>query len=349
MAFFSFDVSGLSQSHGALASLLVQGSPDKHLTESVDAVSLAFMAHHNRQLPFDRLARAKYIEAIRQINKVLKSPHLATADTTLQSVLLLDLYEKLVNRDQLDASAWIAHVNGAVALVKARGTRNVSSHTARQLAWRLITMTIIGCAVVSMRILDALLELRQNFRPFYLENDNKWRIAELCFNLVDLKADISEGRLITKTDILGAGWALESRFAAMQEELLLSWVDDPPVLADHYDLDQDHFVTQGANVFRTMRDLSQINPASPPSCEIIEASLREICASAPQFFLAGARPGNELPFSLSQIQQCYALLPPLYMASQLSKDPKVRAWVIGIMHHMAKAGMWEWREESPRF
>lgn len=223
MAFFSFDVSGLSQSHGALASLLVQGSPDKHLTESVDAVSLAFMAHHNRQLPFDRLARAKYIEAIRQINKVLKSPHLATADTTLQSVLLLDLYEKLVNRDQLDASAWIAHVNGAVALVKARGTRNVSSHTARQLAWRLITMTIIGCAVVSMRILDALLELRQNFRPFYLENDNKWRIAELCFNLVDLKADISEGRLITKTDILGAGWALESRFAAMQEELLLSW------------------------------------------------------------------------------------------------------------------------------
>ncbi|MCJ1330596.1 hypothetical protein MMC10_007281 [Thelotrema lepadinum] len=359
MAFFSSYVPGLSHAHDTLAALTEQAGQGSHLVESVDAVSLVFLAHHYRDPKLSRLASGKYLKAIQQINQVLQNPQLAIEDSTLQSVLLLDLYEKLANREHLDAQSWIAHVNGAVALVKVRGQGNISNDNARQLSKRLLTTSIISCAVASMRVPEALVDLHNRLDPYFLRSNVKWRMSELAINLISFQADMYEGILATDTDILDAAWILEARFIAMQNELLPFWQPkrvtiapgNPLVYAQHYDLYQDQYITQGSMVFRTWRLLlhntiqtysSRNAPADDGAVEtsqkITDLTSQEICAAVPQFILKEAKPTNALPLTSQQILQCYALLPPLYIAGRMSKDPGVRPWVIGILKYMARVG-----------
>lgn len=359
MAFFSFYVSGLSRTHGALTSLSEQATPGNHLTDSVDAVSFAFMAHHYRRSGFDKLARAKYLKAIQHLNKILQSPSLAATDTTLQSVLLLDLCEKFANHSSLDPNSWLAHVNGALALVRVRGHRNLSSQTARQLAARLITTSMISCIAASIRVPAPLLDLRRSLDPFFPKTDAKWRMPDIVISLIDLQVDIHEGKLAADADILDAAWALEARFVKFRNELLSFWqpahiiapLHNSLILGSYYGLYHDHFVTQGWNVFRTMRMLLHSiiqnysvgnagtdHDTSSASRKIMELSSQEICSSAPQFILEEARAENALPFAPLQTLQLYALVPNLYVAGHLSRDPRIRMWVITILKHMAEVG-----------
>ena len=370
MTFFSFYIFGLSRTHGALAPLSEQAPPGSHLTESVDAVSLAFIAHHHRRREFSELARNKYLKAIQQINKVLQIPERAIEDTTLQSVLLLDLYEKIANREHLDSRSWIAHVNGALALIKARGVRNFSSETARQLALRFITTSTISCNVACQRVPDALLDLRRSLDPYFERCDVKWRMGDLAISLINLKVDIREGKFASNSDICEAAWALDARFAALHSELSPFWKParimtapgTPQAFSRYYDLYRDHFVTQGSNVFRSLRlvlhsmiqsysrdspttgqagQAGQACQAGQVSRQIINETCREICAAAPQFILKDARPENALPFTPLQILQNYAVLPPLHLAGQMSTETSVRTWVVEFMRYMAEAGEME--------
>lgn len=51
---------------------------------------------------------------------------------------------------------------------------------------------------------------------------------------------------------------------------------------------------------------------------------KQICASAPQFFLPDARVENARHFSPLQKLQCSTLLTPLFLASQLSVDHRMQ-------------------------
>ena len=359
MVFFSSYVPGLSHTHDTLASLADEAGPGNHLTESVDAVSLAFLAHHHKDPKLSGLARGKYLKAIQQVNQVLRNPQLAITDTTLQSVLLLDLFEKLANREHLDSQSWIAHVNGAVALVKARGQGNINTHNARQLAKRLLTTSVVSCAVANIRVPDALIDLHKRLDPYFPRSNGKWRMAELAIDLINFQVDVHEGILAADNDILDAAWNIEALFITMQNEMLPFWepmhvaVDpgNPLIFAQHYDLYDDQYVSQGSMVFHTWRLLlhdtiqSYSSKSIPDDATAVETSRKitdttsqEICAAVPQFILKEAKPANALPFTPQQILQCYAFLPPLYIAGSMSKDPALRPWVIGILKYMAEAG-----------
>ena len=351
---------GVSRTHDALAYLYAQAAEGSQLSESVDAVSLAFLARHHRHAPLADLARSKYSTALRQVNRSLQRPQLATTDVTLQCVLLLDLYEKMVNSEELAPSNWMAHVNGALALASARGNRNFDSSTARRLGKRLVSTLVISCLAASARVPAALSGLCRGLDPHFPKDDIKWQSNFLVTDLINLQADVKEGKFPSDAHALAALWAFEAGLAAKHTEWSPSWqpvrvaTDSPLVLENHYDLYRDHFVTQGANVFRmarlllhqTVQEYAAGDDARPDvrteSRRTIEGTARAICASAPQFFLPGARPANAdtraLPLTPAQVLECYAVLSPLYLAGQASADAALRAWVVATMRHMADAG-----------
>ncbi|KAK9481726.1 hypothetical protein V1527DRAFT_478754 [Lipomyces starkeyi] len=359
-AFFTFYVFGLSRSYDTLASLYEQAGPGGHLWASVDAVSLAFLAQQQHgSSEITRLAYQSYVTAIQRVNHALKDSSLAVTDPVLQSVLLLDLYEKMVTRNPQSIVSWMGHVNGGLALVILRGRRNLKSYISRRLVTRLITTLIISCAAASVRIPRALEELSHEHVPKLPEDDAKWTHNGLVMAVVNFNADVREGKFSSGMEVVAEAKRLDEAFAAREAALPLERrpvrvtieEDNPLVLEGFYHQYQDHFITQGRNVFRIMRlllndviqqhivveeDASDSN--AKISRKIIECTARGICASVPQFVLPGIRLENQVPFSPLQALHCYTLLGPLYIAGQLSRDCRLRCWVLNTLHHIAATG-----------
>ena len=397
MTFFSSYIAGLSRTHDMLAPVyedsitIGHGSTSSHyLSDSVDAVSLAFMAHHQpqhqNQPALWALARKRYQGAIQQVRAALLDKERAVRDDTLQSVLMLDLYEKIANRGPPKPDVWMVHVNGALALIKARGaTRNLDSQTARRLASRVITTLTVSASVMGIRIPEAVVELYRDLSVYFPRTDVKWRVIGLIHEQQAFHADVTEGKYASNEEALKGALRIDARFAAVREELEPLWrptqvplhtAPNPlvPRGDSHFNLYKDHITTQGANVFRTMRlflhtVIQQLlndvagergvttnnnndgnedsgngggassgldrNVILAASHAIINETIYEICAAVPQFILPGARPINNVPFAPLQTMQCYAMLPPMFAAAQLSNDVEVRGWAVRALRYMA--------------
>jgi len=366
IAFFTYYVFGVAQSNDSLVSLYKRAIPGSHLTESVDAASLAFLAYHHRNQALQQFAQAKYLAALRLLNNALQDAELAVADATLQSVLLLDLYEKMSNRSACRPESWMAHVNGALALAELRGEQNFRCHTSRRLSLRLTVTVNISCHAISMHVPETLVRLYKGLESFSDSSDIKWRLKGLMMSFINFKADIRQGGFASEESnlVLGRAWDFEQQFAAMEKTLSVFWktktvvaeTNSPLAFRQQYEIYPDHLVTQGANVLRTMRLLlhglihdhtvspehesaDQTQPLAP-SRQIIENTASAICASTPQFVLVGAKAGNTIPFSPLQTLQCYSMLPHLYIAGKMSKDKYTRDWVINMVEYLAEtAGM----------
>ncbi|KAK9369405.1 hypothetical protein V1509DRAFT_620709 [Lipomyces kononenkoae] len=358
-AFFTFYVFGLSRNYDMLPPLYEQARPGGHLWASVDAVSLAFLAQQQHwSSEITGLAYQSYETAIQHVNHALKDSTLAVTDPVLQSVLLLDLYEKMVTRNPQSIVSWMSHVNGGLALAKLRGRRNIRSYIGRRLATRLITTLIISCAAASVRIPRALEELSQQLEPTLPEEDVKWSHNGSVMAVVNFNVDIREGKFSSGAEVIAEAKRLDEAFAAREAALPLERIpvrvtieeDNPLVLEGFFHEYQDHFITHDGNVFRITRimlnDVIQQHIVvgeegvsnAKISQEIIECTAREICASVPQFILPGIRVENQIPFSPLQALRCYALLGPLYIAGKLSKDCHLRCWVLNTLDHMAATG-----------
>lgn len=331
-----------------------------HLDVSVDAASLAFMAVRYTNTP-DLLHQAAetYVTALNLVNKALTAPAVAASDETLQSVLLLDLYEKLISRNPHSATSWLRHMNGAIALIELRGKRNLQSYIGRRLAQRLYTTLVISCGVAGVRIPTELDLLKKKLDSFYDRDDPKWAVTTLNVQSINLIANINEGRYVAGGDVVSEVKELDHQFRQLEESLPSSWkptrvshhdssIPDNLILSDGYDVYDNLFCTQVQNVIRTMRihlhSLMQrfSNPTdlnTHSSCtDFIENSINKICASATQFVAPDAS-SNNAPFTLDQSLKCYTLLAPLYLAGHASSNPTTKSWVMHVLKYMADGGV----------
>jgi hypothetical protein len=105
------------------------------------AVGLMALANSNRQLELVSHARAKYSEAIHQVNLALASPVECLKDSTLMSVISLGVFENVYN-----FASWIQHVQGAVALVVARG-KSLFTSTAGVLMFNQVRADVVVACV----------------------------------------------------------------------------------------------------------------------------------------------------------------------------------------------------------
>ena len=85
-------------------------------------------------------AQSKYVEAVRMVNSALESPTESLKDSTFMAVISLGVFEEIS-----DYKSWVLHVQGAAALLAARGKGQFSSPIALKLFNQVRTDLITAC------------------------------------------------------------------------------------------------------------------------------------------------------------------------------------------------------------
>ncbi|CEI60169.1 unnamed protein product [Fusarium venenatum] len=354
--FLSLYVDGYSYGFHTLASLLAGSSPRGLLQATVDAVSLAFMSFRLNRQDIVPLANKRYLVAIRSLRIAMQSSQKSSItgvsesvnDETLQSVLLLDLYEKMAyHHYQLSEfpDSWLSHVQGALSMVQSRPRTDYSNPTTQQLATRTVIALTLSCGAAGVSIPQTLHSLHHDLDG-YVQNA-KWTFIGLLMSLVNFRADMRSGK-IKSPDILTRARELDIQFSHAEGKIPSSWW--PRRVSDfntqsfgyYYDVYPCHYTTQVFNAYRIMRlelndVMRKIHPCTSVSETIVEVT-EAICATVPQFILPGVRPDNNLPFTPKQILECSGILTPLYVAAQVSDNSAMREWILRLFIYMADQG-----------
>ncbi|KAH6874444.1 hypothetical protein B0T10DRAFT_586429 [Thelonectria olida] len=116
--------------HTQLPSLYARSDLGSALRLATEAISYAVSVKLVREATL--LSRIRYVRAIQAIGKAIQDPREARNDETLYAILLLCGYETIL-QNQNTPPAWGAHVDGAAALVKFRGTSEVHTPLSRSM------------------------------------------------------------------------------------------------------------------------------------------------------------------------------------------------------------------------
>lgn len=198
-----------------IPSVYVDDSEHSTLGASMAAVGLVALANATRRPELTILAHAKYSEAIHNINMALASPSESIKDSTLMSVVLLGLSEQVSGFE-----VWIRHVEGAAALVVARGKGQFSSPVAirmfRQVRADLVIASLHGTKPISGDIL----ELQEEAAKHADTTSAFWQLGVLgtrCANLLfALRENTGERSL---ADYLEEATSIEHDFQRTVEKL----------------------------------------------------------------------------------------------------------------------------------
>lgn len=361
-AFFSHYVSGLLKTYDILHSLYEQSPVDRHLSASVDAVSLAFFSSQFDSTQASHSAREKYLYALPLVKNALQSPETATSDSTLLAVLLLDLFEKFTNNNPRSTDSWMSHVNGALALVKLRNHQQFQNYIGLRLSVRLSTNLLISCVAANTPVPSALISLRSDLEPFMNKDNPKWLVSGLVVKYANLKGAIQNGCL-SGSDIIACAIELDCEFVSLARNMpsrglyKTTYLEEASerVLEQYYDIYPDHFAAQTWNVLRIMRILlndiirtyciesptgSSKRVATFPMLNTainnIDVLAKEICASAPQYTVFENTAPPSQSNSATQKLRCYTLLFPLYVAGLYgSGNTKITPWIIKQLRFMS--------------
>ena len=348
--FLSYYAVGLNPGYNALVPLYMQSQPDKHLAASVDAVSLAFLYFQHYSTQALTLSKRKYYTAIQILNEALKSDETVNRNSTLLSVLLLDLYEKFTNAKPRSSRSWMSHINGAIALVQSRGKEKLEDPIGLQLTERLNVNLQISCIAANMRFSPALLKLRSDLSQFVDTRCPQWLIADLTASYTDLRSAIQNGE-VSGSDGLQLALQLDDRFRAFADSVPISWrpqrihVDSISVrfLEQHFDKYPGFRVSQFWNVLRTFRILlnntirtfsrQMLDEASMTTSDTatseIDGLVSNICASAPQFTSPELFSPARKMHDATEKDQYQKLIFPLYIAGYYSSPAsRAKPWVI---------------------
>ncbi|KAI5460975.1 hypothetical protein BGZ63DRAFT_415030 [Mariannaea sp. PMI_226] len=341
-----------SKTYDQLAPMNTTEPCDGHLEAAVNAVSLAFTVDRLQQNTpsLSRQAAEQYTIAVHKLKRALSSPKTATTDATLQTVILLDLYEKIFTKDNQSPLSWMGHINGALALVAKRGDKNLETIVGRRMTTWLVITLIISCTVANVRIPEALMALSKSLRAITHVALRTPPVALLFADSVNVAADIKEGK---ELNVLPACRNLDRRLVELEGAFPMDWAPTRIQLSEqtpygaYYDLYPDHNATQVHNSVRgcrirvrclALRHCMQTGQNAEKEIAVIKALSRDICASAIQFVWPDGIINRRKHFTPLQSEQCYTLLCPLYLAGQVCSDPELRAWIVDVMEYISDAG-----------
>ncbi|KAI7770544.1 hypothetical protein LZL87_002915 [Fusarium oxysporum] len=356
-AFLSLYAGTYTCAYDNLQSFLADSGHNGHLQVAVDAVSLAFMAFQLNRQDLIPLANHRYLAAIRSIGMVVRSStqiidntaDQSLSDVTLQSVLLLDLYEKMAYqyRQQSESpGSLLSHAQGALAIVRSRPRGKFCNPTIQRLAIQSFYAYILSCGASDIPIPEALVGLYNELGSYIPIGEHA--LIGLFIRLVNFRVDMHNDKL-DPSDIIKGARDLYDGFYDVENKLPRSWWphrrDTCEAVAFHryYDVYPDHQASQIFNTCRSMRlDLAGIIQKFQPSAEVAEAIAevsQAICASVPELILPAARSQNTVPLSPLQILECSAALSPLYTAARNTQDMTMHAWILRTLMDMANSGV----------
>lgn len=103
--------------------------PDSPFQLAYSAVALATMGNRMKSDSTDlvELSFMQHSRALVAIHKALRDPAATKCDSTLATVLLLSLFEKITAAKEVGLLAWRTHIEGAMHLVRSRGREMVQN------------------------------------------------------------------------------------------------------------------------------------------------------------------------------------------------------------------------------
>ena len=338
--FLSHYASGFTKGYDVIELLYQQPSSVRHLAASVDAVSLAFLYNfYSGCRSYD--VKKKYSYALRVLRQSFEAPDFSTSDSTLLSVMLLDLVEKFTSNDPQSTDSWMSHINGALALVRLRDSSSFEEYTSFRLSLRLSTNLLISCVAAGIPAPPALIKLRYNLEHFLDKDDPKWRESWLIIKYAQLRADMNKG-FLANSEIVERAIDLEEDLQMEMRKMPKSWLyttvelDQPNDLLfkQCFDRYPSHTITQTWNVTRSTRIfLNQIiqqratqEAAVSVATTKIDSLAKDICSSAPQYTVFSK---NESNHPVDKMMLYYTFVWPLYNAGlSTSQVTGIRSWVI---------------------
>jgi hypothetical protein len=368
--FFAYYVSEFSHTWDFLLSYLDPTTTPEHLSLGIDAVSLAFLSHQVSSPTAKHMGTRKYVEALRKVNKIVQDPETAAKMSTLETALLLDLFEKMMLSASEINDSRHAHVEGALALVKLRGITHFNKGPeVRALLGLSLNATICSLST-GTAIPKEVREIRKHAAQFVDTSYPKWRLSECILEATDLPDEVRKGTLLPAENIArnaaldrkleivaleaGSAWSYERKFVSRHDQRVV-------VPDGFFDVYPNRTITQMWNVLRLTRiqlceDIIELcaplNDAESVAelkraKQVIVDMIREICASCPQMtnccFAArhklpgGAVASSHHTHTMSHIFDVYILIFSLYVIAWSRNCPSVaREWTIGQLEHITE-------------
>jgi hypothetical protein len=372
--FFANYVCNFSQTWDGLLKYTNSVGVPEHLALSLDAVSLAFMAHNTGSSEAKDLSRKKYVAALRTINIELQDAVSAKNTSTFEGALLLDLFEKMTKSFPEDAAPRHAHVEGALALAKTRGLDLFQEGPELRSLLGLSLNATICCLTTRTKVSETIRAIREHLARAVNTESMNWKLSNVLMDIVDLIADIRtnltpgtkaarcailDNRLENLASEAPPVWSYE-RVVAPPEHRNGMFPDDSPPLYDAY---PDRAVLQTWNVLRLLRillyeELNSHRPvptvslASSQAPSFITPTIQQICATVPHIMdcslFASHRvpPGSPCqhsrlplpgpPHTIPHILDTFILIFPLYVAAWSRYcSPSTRDWILDQLKHIA--------------
>ncbi|KAE9366494.1 hypothetical protein N431DRAFT_548373 [Stipitochalara longipes BDJ] len=259
--FFDRYVYGNSRTYDYIQSLTSTTGEKCCLSEAIDAASLAYCSTQNYSAQIMISARDKYALALRLVSIALQSHDQAVQDSTLASVLLLDLFEKLT-RTYRSSESWTKHMHGAVELAKLRGDSQFHYPLGLRLFLQLNSTILIGCMQHNVQVPIDLINLRRKASRFADPIDLKWKFSEIVVQFVELRVAIINARL-SKEELLNTARYLDAELNTLSEHVPQEWKYDTiniqspckQVYGKHFHVHADHHMTHTWNNIRIIRIL----------------------------------------------------------------------------------------------
>lgn len=334
------------------------GLKDVHLDETIRAVGLAFFSNEVFSPSVLQTARKKYGHALLLTNKALQSPQSVTKDTMLLTVLLLDLFENLVIKDEYSSlEPETKHIDGAIALIKLHRKDQFHNAIRLRMFQQLSTNFLIRCLQREVEVPSDFISLRTYAAKFVDTNDFKWRFSDLMIRYARLRSAIRVGDC---SDVQVIQVAMQ-----MDGELLDICTNMPPesnfsianvsvpvqsanLLWEPVHVYPSHNIRRIWNTIRLARILlneviqeynqrlfgtesssPDLNPRiqGHGSLPTLQSLLADICASVPQHTERSMKHLTRTPSSRAG---AHTLIFPLYIAASSPFCPNtMRDWILG--------------------
>ncbi|OJJ34858.1 hypothetical protein ASPWEDRAFT_51110 [Aspergillus wentii DTO 134E9] len=349
-----------------------RGSPSQRaMKSSIVAVGTALLSRTRKSPSLELVAEKEYGSALEHMAAAVSNDVEAKSNPTLASVLLLAIFELIVNSSVRSIENWTNHIRGAVGLLELRGVEQLQTPTGLNLFVQLRYQIIISCLQRDSHVPESLVEcsrVAMFLRPQTQAYGD--RLIKIVIRISNLRADIKLKILTDNSEILPLAYAIEADLVAWLACL-------PPIF--HYDLldttlldswSQCRGIHPYGNQYHSYRDFrvsnvwNQYRCARILNCEIIlnclgklssksatgwstelkshMSSLRvtarqmaiDICATIPFHFGAGAPNDSEesfVPDNESYIGGLVIQWPLFIAAASEAKNHPLRKWVIGCL------------------
>lgn len=331
------------------------------LALALEAAALAHLWHQVDSSTALIEARKRYGVALRLMRNLLEISEEQRKDTTIFTVLLLDVFEKVTDPGFQQKRENASHVEGALGLVKVRGFEEFADDNKVKILIRLYHHCVAASLATGAAESEGLRLLKFHLLKCLGRGNSGIILSSILVEYSDLRKKFANGELGSE-EFVEELTGLESRLHLLEINLpkvarcttrtLLSPTERVYGMAYHQYVNRT--LCQGRNLLRVTRiDLNvKLAQYYSPTAEAdegantyasrIEALVHDVLASVPLYTdCAGSLTQSTINAACTRHQHlprhqsdCYLLLFPLFAAGKATTNPNVKHWVLRELRYM---------------